>query len=59
MSVRKGTIIIGCKGYVSDDLFNGDWVTRLCSECGFNGITQCEEFRKGVKFTRMRNLQGE
>lgn len=53
MSSRKGTVVTGCTGYVSSFPFNGDYVTRACSECGYD-IKACTEFRKNAEFTKIR-----
>lgn len=53
MSSRNNTIVIGCTGYVSSPTFDGDYVTKNCSECN-NDDTECQLFRKRVGFTRIR-----
>lgn len=56
MSSRKYTIVTCCTGYVTSPPFFGDYVTRECSECGYNQ-KECEEFRRSVRFTRIRSAK--
>lgn len=56
MSCRKGTVVTGCTGYISNFPFNGDYVTRQCSECGYD-TRACMEFRKSAEFTKIRSAK--